>query len=124
MFFTTLVTLFLLAGVALVAAIIRKYLRTRDIGFIWLGVAVVIWPIVSRVLDRGKDDFIFRLLRHERVGFFPFALVEHGRMSVGSLDATFVLFQRLIGIGLLMVAVFYLRRTKRISNQITGSTSS
>jgi hypothetical protein len=33
---------------AIAVILVRRYLRTRDIGFIWLGAAVLVWPIISR----------------------------------------------------------------------------
>ena len=44
--------------VAIVILLARKYLRTRDVGFIWLGAAVVVWPLLSRLLDLGKQFVI------------------------------------------------------------------
>ena len=110
MFLNALGLLILLAGILLIVNIIRKYLRTRDIGLIWLGVAVVIWPLLSHILDRREMVLVNRLLRRESVGFFPFTLVEHGQMAVGTLVESFVLLHRLVGLSLLLVAVFYLHK--------------
>jgi hypothetical protein len=47
-----------LAGVGVVAmltilcVVVAKYLRTRDAGFIWLGIAFVAWPLVYAVFMR------------------------------------------------------------------------
>ena len=30
----------------LAVVLVRKYLQTRDVGFVWLGMAVVIWPVI------------------------------------------------------------------------------
>jgi hypothetical protein len=87
----------------------RFYLRC-------LGVAVVIWPLVSRLFERGEHVFIDRLARHQSVGFYPFSLVEREQMTLGNLVVSLALFQQLIGICLLLVAVLYLARTKPDSN--------
>jgi hypothetical protein len=50
------------------------------------------------------------------VGFYPFSLVERGQMTLGNLVVSLALFQQLIGICLLLVAVLYLARTKPDSN--------
>src|SRR5260370_18895100 len=40
----------LVSPLALAIVLVRKYVRTRDIGFVWLGAAGVIWPLVSGLL--------------------------------------------------------------------------
>ena len=111
-----LAALTLILHIAIAIILFRKFLKTRDVGFIWLGVAVVIWPLVSRLLEHV---FIDRLARHQLVGFYPFSL--HGQMSLGNLVASLALLQQLIGICLLLVAVLYLAKTKPDSNpQMAG----
>lgn len=100
----------LVLHIAIAAILVRQYVRTRDVGFVWLGVAVVIWPGVSRLLEGGERVFIDRLIRHQSVGFYPFTLAESGQMTIGSLVTSFAVFQQLIGICLLLVAVLYLSR--------------
>jgi hypothetical protein len=46
------------------------------------------------------------------VGFYPFTLVASGQMTIGSLVTSLAVFQQLIGICLLLVAVLYLARAK------------
>jgi hypothetical protein len=72
--------------------------------------------LVSRLFERGEHVFIDRLARHQSVGFYPFSLVERGQMTLGNLVVSLALFQQLIGICLLLVAVLYLARTKPDSN--------
>ena len=43
----------LVSPLALAIVLVRKYLRTCDMGFVWLGVAGVIWPLVSGLLVSG-----------------------------------------------------------------------
>jgi hypothetical protein len=69
----------LVLHIAIAAILVRQYVRTRDVGFVWLGVAVVIWPGVSRLLGGGERVFIDRLIRHQSVGFYPFTLVAAGK---------------------------------------------
>ena len=97
---------------ALAIVLARKYLRTRDIGFLWLGAAVVIWPLVSRLLARGEHDLIDRILRRQSVGFYPFSLVERGQMTISNLVSSLAYFHQLIGAGLLLIAALYLYGTK------------
>ena len=111
-----LVALALVLHLAIAVVLVRKYLRTRDVGFVWLGLAVVIWPLVSRLLEHGELVLIDRLVKGQSVGYFPFSLVERGQITIGGLVTSLNLLQQLVGIGLLLVAVLYLYKTKGNSN--------
>jgi hypothetical protein len=74
----------------------------------FLGVAVVIWPLASKLLDRGERVLIDRLVKHQPIGFYPFSLVEHGHMTIGGLVAALATGQQLVGVILLFIAVLYL----------------
>jgi hypothetical protein len=102
----------LVLHIAIAVILVRQYLRTRDVGFVWLGVAVVIWPGVSRLLESTEKIFIDRLISHQSVGLYPFTLVASGQVTIGSLVASLAVFQQLVGICLLLVAVLYLSRAK------------
>ena len=101
----------LVLHIAIAAILVRQYLRTRDAGFVWLGVAVVIWPLISSLLDAGERVSIDRAI-HKQAVTYPFTLIASGQMTIGSLVMSFAIFQQLIGICLLLVAVLYLCRTK------------
>lgn len=109
---TVLLVLALLLHLAIAVVLIRKYLRTHDVGLIWLGIAVVVWPLVSRLLDLGLRPLIDRLARHESVGFYPFSLVASGQLTLGGLLVDLELFSELVGVCLLFVAVLYLANTR------------
>jgi hypothetical protein len=98
--------------IAIAAVLVHKYIRTRDVGFVWLGVAVVLWPGISRLLEGGEKVFIDRLIRRQSVDFYPFSLVASGQMTMGNLVMSLAVFQQLIGVCLLLVAVLYLSRAK------------
>jgi hypothetical protein len=102
-----LVTFVLFLHLAIAVILIREYVRTRDVGFVWLGMAVVIWPLLTRLLER---TFISRVVSHQSVGFYPFSLVERGEMTLGNLVASFQLVEQLVGVGLLLIAVVYLSK--------------
>jgi hypothetical protein len=97
--------------IAIAAILVRQYLRTRDVGLVWLGAAVVVWPLVSRLLETGERVSIDRAI-HKQAVIYPFTLIVSGQMTTGSLVLSFAVFQQLIGICLLLVAVLYLCRTK------------
>jgi ABC-type polysaccharide/polyol phosphate export permease len=102
----------LICYIAIVALLARQYLRTRDLGLIWLAIAVVVWPFLSRMLQTGEKVFIDRLVRHQPVDLFPFTLVEKGQITIGSLVLLLTYTQQLIGVVLLLVAVLYLSKMK------------
>jgi hypothetical protein len=102
----------LILHIVIAGILVRQYLRTRDVGYVWLGVAVVIWPGLSQLLEGGERVFIDRLIHHRSVGFYPFTLVASGQMTMGSLVMSFAVFQQLIGVCLLLVAVLYLSRPR------------
>jgi hypothetical protein len=105
-----LVTFALFLHLAIAVILIRKYVRTHDVGFVWLGVAVVLWPLLTRLLDAGERVFITRVVRHQFVGFYPFSLVERGEMTLGNLVASLQLVEQLVGVCLLLIAVIYLSK--------------
>lgn len=97
---------------AIAVLLVRKYLLTRDVGFIWLGAAVLVWPVVSHLLlDPLKSVLIDRLIHGQAIRIYPFTLVEHGEITIGSFVASIDWAQQLVGICLLFVAV-YLSKTK------------
>jgi len=98
--FSTLVVAFYLA---LAVVLIRKYLRTRDVGFVWLGVAVVVWPLVSFLVRPAMGALFQRMIRGQ---------IEIGQMTVGQAAYIVGSIQQLITLGLLLVAAILLSRTR------------
>ena len=112
MLVTILAVIALLLHVAIAVILVRKFIQTRDIGFIWLGAAVVIWPLLSKLLDAGERVLIVRTMNHQWAAFYPFTLVERGQITLGSLVTLLAIFEQLIGVCLLLIAVLYLAKTK------------
>lgn len=103
---------------ALAVAVIVKYMRTRDVGFIWLGIAVVIWPIVSRLLDRGVRMAIDGTIKGHPIGVFPFTSVDRGEISIGNLLMIISLAESVIPTALLLIAVFCLCKARLASDPV------
>jgi hypothetical protein len=82
----------LVLHLAIGAILVRQHLRTRDVGFVWLGVAVVVWPVVSRLLEVGQKVFIDRLISHQPAAFYPFTLIASGQVTIGGLITGFAVF--------------------------------
>ena len=82
--------------VAVAILLVRTYHRTHDIGFVWLGAAVLVWPVLARLLGVVID----------RGGAGPFPIT-------GPLVAVARTSQQVFSLVLLLVAVLYLGRTKQ-----------
>ena len=96
---------------AIAVILVRRYLQTRDIGFIWLGAAVVAWPLICRLFRTAEQISINRALHHQSV-IYPFTLIERGQITIGGLEMSLALSQQLVGVFLLLIAVLYLAKTK------------
>jgi hypothetical protein len=84
---------------AIATMLVRKYLRTRDVGFVWLGVAVVVWPLLSSLLQYGQRLFVHRF--------------GSGRFyTMGEFVTTITYARQFVGLALLFTAVFYLSKTR------------
>jgi hypothetical protein len=105
----SLAALVVLLYIAIAVVLARRYLSTRDVGLVWLGSAVIVWPIASFVLDAGRQVLMGRAMRREEV-LFPFTLVERGQLSVGMLTMSLDLSRQIVGLALLFVAVIYIHR--------------
>jgi len=81
--------------VAIATVLVRKYLHTRDSGFLWLGAAVVVWPVLNRLVEIGQ-----RII---------------ARHAGGVTVVTIAYARGIVGLALLLVAVSYLSRTKAVA---------
>jgi hypothetical protein len=95
-------------SLAIMAALIQKYRLTRDQGFLWLGLPLVVMPLLSFPLRHWID----RLVGGRGVGFFPYTLVERGEMSIGNLVALLGKVQHWVTLGLFLIAILMLYKAK------------
>ena len=98
--------------IAIIVALVHKYRRTGDRGFLWLGLPLVIGPLLGFPLDHWLRFAIDRLAGGGRVGLFPFTLVEQGTMTLGGLVSVLTLLRHLVWSGLMLVAILMLHKTK------------
>ena len=90
----------------IVTLLVRKYYRTHDVGLVWLGVAVVVWPLLNPLLAYGFRVYV------NRFGSRPFE-------TIGELAMTIAYAQQVLGLTLLLVAVFCSCKTQRnLNNQV------
>lgn len=99
--------------IALALVLLAKYMRTHDPGFIWLGVAVILWPLCAYWMNRSEATLLNRVMHGQPVEFYPFNLIASRRMSVPQFIRLSGSFQQLIGSALLLVAVLLLSRAQR-----------
>lgn len=88
----------------LATMLLRKYKSTGDKGFLWLGLAVVLWPLASNLMAVGAQGLLDRSLHGHLVGVFPFSLVQRKLITVNSLVECAELVRQMVGIVLLMIA--------------------
>jgi hypothetical protein len=105
----------LLMYVALTAILIRRYWQTRDIGFVWLSAALIIWPLLSSVADRGEVAMLGRMYPQNSNGVFSVPFLEGGQLTIGDFLFWTLLLNRLVGVSLLLIAVFCLSRPRRLA---------
>jgi hypothetical protein len=99
------------------AVLVRKYFRTQDVGLLWLAVAVVVWPLVSRVIEHRALLHFGNPVQGRPVGFFQFLIAENGQVSLGTLVVAFTLVQQFIGAGFLLIAALYLYKARGSATQ-------
>lgn len=100
--------LYLLIAVALV----RKYSRTRDAGLLWLSLPLVLIPVVALPLACWLSAAADRLALGQPVGFYPFTLVEQGRLTLGDLLTRVNFLEHAVWGLLALAAVLALSRQK------------
>jgi len=85
---------------AVAALLVHKYRQTRDVGFIWLGSAVLIWPLLARLLAYALG---VPMVRPGPGPYFTF----------GGLALPLNQVQQVISLMLLFAAVFQLGKAQR-----------
>lgn len=90
-----------LLSLTFIVVLIRKYLRTRDIGFVWLGVALVVWPMAQGAIRGAINANASRFL---------------SRHTLGTRYQLFSMSLWAVGAALQLVAVLYLHRKKPARN--------
>ncbi|HEV2576168.1 MAG TPA: hypothetical protein VGU25_03050 [Acidobacteriaceae bacterium] len=102
-----LVAVVLVLYVALTVLLIRKYLRTHNTGFLWLGAAIVLWP---SLMDLFRYVFISPVIHgHSAPGLLG-ALLSSSHVSPGVLLVSVSNIENSIRLLLLIIAVVFLSR--------------
>jgi hypothetical protein len=106
----------LLLQITVIGVLVRKYIRTRDAGFLWLGAAVVLWPAFTALLSHPQNALVTRLASDQRVDWYPANLVQSGDLTIGTFAMSINMLEQLVGMLLLLIAVFYLGRSRGLAS--------
>jgi hypothetical protein len=117
-----LLCLTLVVYLAIAVVAVRKYIRTRDRGFVWLVIAVVLWPLINNVINKYENSVLTRVFRGGHAPtFFPFSLSSSQQMTTGTLIYLLTSIQSLVGISLVLVAILQLyKRNAAAKAPISG----
>lgn len=107
--------------VAIACVLVPKYRRTRDPGLLWLGIALVVWPLISHGFTLVRGSLAQRAYHEENADFFPYSLFSSSETPFHEVVSGFtsysVLGQVIITQILLLTAVAFLHRTKREASE-------
>lgn len=88
----------------------QKYRRTRDRGFLWLAIPLVLFPLLGFPLAYALRHVVDRLSAGETIGVYPFTLVESGKMTLGNLVTLLGYFRHAIWSAFVLLGVLMLCR--------------
>jgi hypothetical protein len=95
--------------VAVTVALVYRYRESRQSGFLWLAVPLVLLPLLSLPIAHWIKASVDRLSRGEQSAMFPFSLVESGRMTLGSLLSFWNGISHIVWSGFVLVGILLLR---------------
>ena len=98
---------------AVAVLLVWKYRRTRDAGFLCLGLPLVLLPIAALPLALWLQVGVDRLVLGQQVSAFPFTLVEQGRLTMGGLLTLLNLVEHVVWGVLSLVAVLALNGSRK-----------
>jgi hypothetical protein len=96
---------------ALASVLIRKYKSTGDVGFLWLGVAIILWPIASNVIVGWSGHALMQHALSNHHSAKPNGLSKSGAAFASDVSALLDLLQRAVELVLVMFAVRFLYKS-------------
>ena len=109
---TALSVLCLVFLVGIAAALVLKYWLTKDPGFLWLGAALVVWPLITAALRPLHGAMIERLVSARPVQYFPWSLIEQQQITAGELTCMLWYAGRVVQYSLVLVGISLLCRSR------------
>jgi hypothetical protein len=114
----SLLPLVILLRLILFYVLVRKYLKTRDSGFIWFGVSVLAWPIISGLLNHGERSLIQEMAEPETNGYL-LHWVAQLHLTIKDLNVFVGTLQQSITVSLLLMAALHFYGKRKDSNTET-----
>jgi hypothetical protein len=106
------VTTFVLYS-AVAVLLVWKYRGTRDAGFLWLSLPLVLLPFMALPLALWLQAGVDRLELGQQVSTFPFTLVEQGCFTMGGFLTLLNLVEHVVWGVLSLVAVLALNGSRK-----------
>ena len=102
---------------AVAVLLIWKFRATRDAGFLWLGLPLVVLPFVALPITLWRHAVVDRLALGLQDNPFPFTLVEQGHLTLGALLTLLNFVDHVVWGVLSLVAILALQphRTKNVA---------
>ncbi|MFC1672058.1 hypothetical protein ACFL01_02860 [Planctomycetota bacterium] len=85
--------------------LLRCYRWSGNKGFLWLGVAVAVWPIVDIVLQNVLTHYQQVVINGERPGLFPYSIMATGSVTLGTFRMYHDLIKDVVGSSLVFLSV-------------------
>jgi len=98
---------------SMAVVLLMQYRRTRDPGFIWLAIPLLIGPLFGTALHYWNQHVIDRLMSGTPVDLYPYSLVAEGKMALGTFVAAQAQWAWLVKSGLVLVGLASLYRGKQ-----------
>lgn len=98
---------------AVAVLLVSKYQKTNDTGFLWLGLPLVLLPIVAVPLAFWVQIGTDRLALGQHLNHFPFSLVEQGHLTIGRFLTLLNFVEHLVWGILSLLAVLALNRGRK-----------
>lgn len=95
--------------IAVAVLLAWKYRETKDAGFLWLSLPLVLLPLVALPLALWQQEGVDRLVCGQEVSVFPFTLVTQGRITLGGLLTLLNLLEHAVWGVLSLVAILAIR---------------
>lgn len=106
---TLLQLLYTVVLIALAIILIRRYVQTRNIGYVVLALALPLWFLLSWAPSLFFQNQIDRLASGKEA-MLPFSMLD-GRMTLGQISATFIYGTKLVQVSLILLGFLLLSRS-------------
>ena len=95
--------------VVIAYALMYKYRQTRQLGFLWLAIPLVLLPFTGLMIANGIRTAVDALAAGQITGTFPFSLVESGQLTLGTLLSMLNVAEHLVWSSFTIAGIFMLK---------------